>query len=101
MSLPKSIQVGPYTLTIEERTGDELGTFHGESQRIEVSPHQGADSQADTVLHEVLHACFHVAGLRKDFPEPKEERLVSALSSLLLDTLRRNPQLVAYLTGRK
>src|SRR5688500_17816271 len=100
VKLPKSLQVGPYTITIEERQGDEMGEYQGDLQRISINPEQGQDAKADSLLHEVLHACFYIAGFRKDFPEPKEERLVSALSSLLLDSLRRNPELVTYLTSR-
>jgi hypothetical protein len=50
---------------------------------------------AVTLLHEVVHAIFKIAGL----PNEKEEDTVTRLSPLLLDTLRRNPDLVAYLLG--
>ena len=51
------------------------------------------------MLHETLHACFMVAGINNRMSDTLEEETINSLSPLLLDTLRRNPGLVAYLLG--
>jgi hypothetical protein len=64
-------------------------------QTIVLDSRQATDYLAVTLLQEVVHAIFKIAGL----PNEKEEDTVTRLSPLLLDTLRRNPDLVAYLLG--
>lgn len=58
-----------------------------------------ADYIAGTLLHEVLHAIWK-QGCSADTTlgdGPTEERAVCLLTPILLDTLRRNPALIAYL----
>ena len=64
----------------------------------------GPDYQRETLLHEVLHLCLRVAGVDPDQDakanvEDVEERAVNSMAGPLLDTLRRNPGLLAYLTA--
>lgn len=65
-------------------------------ERITIEPDQKGNFLRDTLLHEVLHACLFAAagGMTTD----EEERLVASLTPVLLDTLRRNPGLLAFLT---
>lgn len=49
--------------------------------------------EQETLLHEVLHAAFAVAGIVL----PDEEAWVSALSPTLFGVLRNNPELLKYL----
>lgn len=57
----------------------------------------------DTVLHEVIHTVLslgYLDGQQDVFKNGRQaERVVEVLSTHLLDTLRRNPELVAYLTA--
>lgn len=55
--------------------------------------------QADTVLHEVLHAICSQTGITHDTGGDDEERLIQRLAPALLAVLRSNPSLVDYLTG--
>lgn len=104
MTLPAFIQVGPirYSLKIDQAALDHTGTgksgstLHN-SQAILLCDNEGPDQQADTVLHETLHAIL--AQTYGELSVDEDERIISALSPLLLDTLRRNPDLVAYLVG--
>jgi len=49
----------------------------------------------ETVLHEMLHCIFEHTGV-----DPEEhETLIRSISPLLLETLRRNPELVEWLVG--
>ena len=104
--LPDHVQVGPmrYTLAVNQAAinteGHEaFGRTHHKAQTIQLAEGQGADQEADTVLHETLHACFAISGIGASVSTAEEERIVAAISPLLLDTLRRNPELVAYLLG--
>lgn len=105
--MPETVVVATvrYTVVTDEAAIDrrivERGhTFSGltdlTAQRIYVDPRQGWDSQADTLLHEVLHCVYWAAGN----PQRKlrEEEVVHRLTPLLLATLRDNPALVACLT---
>ena len=110
MSIPDSIQIGPYRFRVEatqsaiDRQRVESGRQNRVGQLdirhalIHVDPTLQPDVLADTLLHEVLHGVWAAVGL----PEEKleAEQVVGALTPLLLDTLRRNPALVDYLLER-
>ena len=56
------------------------------------------DEEADTVLHELIHVMISAAGIDHAFKNhDQQETAVDQLAPVLLDTLRRNPLLVAYL----
>jgi hypothetical protein len=104
--LPEFVQVGPikYRMDTSQETLNKskiasgATTLRGEivyrEQLIVIDPNQGPDSMAETVMHEVLHACVWNTG-----DTTGQEQLVSATATILLDTLRRNPDLVAFLMG--
>lgn len=96
--MPSVIQIGPYRFAVELNETADSGQFLHESQKILIGPENGPDARADTLLHEVLHGHFVLLGLREDISKKLEEKIVLALAPLLLDTLRKNPKLVAYLT---
>jgi hypothetical protein len=97
---PKSVTVGPHVYRIVaqraaiDRASAACGeTLVGQCDRntltIVVDPSLAASQLADTVLHETLHACFDVIGASEQVTMEIEERLVRALSPVLLDLLRR------------
>lgn len=106
MSVPASVQIGPYaydvileSIDIESTDVDvhefqALGTVNPASLTIHIEPDQHPMMMRNTVLHEVIHAIRNLTGEAGD---GDEETFVSSTSALLLDTLRRNPVLVAYL----
>ena len=106
MPIPKQVQVGPFTysVTVDQAAIDRAGqegreTLYGQTRhtisRILVDPELSADQKRETLQHEVLHACINTSGLAISTTD--QENLVGALSPILLDTLRRNPELVEYL----
>ena len=104
--LPTHVQVGAflYSLAVNQAAINEInptafGRTRNKEQSIVLSEGQGPDQQADTVLHETLHACFMVAGMSERMTDTLAEETIRTLSPLLLDVLRRNPELVAYLLG--
>jgi len=110
VQLPSEVVVGPFTYAVlsdelaaakakaDSESIDNVGLHDSAKQTITVDPAQGPDSLASTVLHEVLHAIWYGVGLQESDAKEQEERVVSAITHPLLDTLRRNPDLVKYLT---
>ncbi len=99
---PARIQIGPtrydvlYDRKVLESTVDDCkGVTSTEHQRITIDPDRGPDAVARTLLHEVLHGCWALAGNRAD--KVPEEIAIRTLTLPLLDTLRRNPDLVRCL----
>ncbi len=109
-ALPDYVDIGPHRYTIvcdeaaidkvsREEQDDLLGhTDHG-TTTITLSPDQSASMLADAVLHEVLHALTSVTGIANDLGDDDDEAMVNRLSPALLDALRRNPALTAYLVA--
>lgn len=115
--VPSKIQVGPLNFKVKfvDNVGEKLSKANGLKDEeaapstsmtygcmsipdltIYLAKDQKPDITADTLLHEVLHAIWGVVG-GWAYPEADEERIVSMLTGTLLDTLRRNKELVGYL----
>lgn len=67
--------------------------------QIVIDPDQSPTQLLDTLLHEVLHACFDLIGASSDVDHDTEEKLVRRLSPVLIQVLRDNPGLVDEITG--
>lgn len=102
--LPSSIQVGPYRFTIieDEATynrkvveddANTWGTIEYGRLRIILNPNQAPDHKRVTLLHELLHGVEDISDQAHD----NTEKVIRQLAAPLLDVLRRNPELVAYL----
>ena len=109
MKAPKKIQIGPYNFEVsidraamndakvESENIDAIGLCFPSQQILFVDPELAPDITKETLLHEVLHGIFYTASLGNAFSQDQEEQIVSGFSVTLLDTLRRNPELVRYL----
>lgn len=60
----------------------------------------GRDSFTDTLLHECLHMLIAVGALQDTLADGDDERFVKRFSPMLLDFIRRNPELVRWLQRR-
>lgn len=80
---------------VDDHGVGEAGYFDSAKCEIGVNKELAEASRRDTVMHEVLHALAHHCAIYK-----LDEKIVAALSPALLDTLRRNPRLAAYLLDR-
>lgn len=114
-ALPRRLVIGHLTYTVARDQGaidrkslEQGGELAGYSwdcdQSILLAEKLGPDTEAETLLHEVLHQCLATAGVRLDEDaaagvKELEERAVRSMAGALLATLRRNPKLVAYLVG--
>jgi hypothetical protein len=97
---PKKIKVGYATYSVVEDdvrlTESKAGGMHApNTSTIYVEKEQEIDYAKMALLHEVLHACVYVSSVPTD--DTTEELYVSIIAPNLLEALRRNPQLVAYL----
>lgn len=109
-SLPDHVDVGPhrYALIADPTAFNAMqakersalrGITDGEALTIHIDPELPASVFAETVLHETLHTVMNLQGVRLDISDAEEERLVTRVAPALLDVLRRNPDLVAFLVA--
>lgn len=111
MARPKQIIIGTavYVVHWDQAAWDQLkldnnglssglfGRTNSVTEEMWIRSDVSLNQQVDTLLHEVMHACFNVAGVSLDGYDDQEEGHVSALTPWLLLTMRDNPGLVAYL----
>ncbi len=106
MPLPESVQIGPlqYSITDDEATYNKKSIEEHEALwgsidygrgAVILSPDQNDGHKRLALLHEVLHGVWHL----HDKTHASDEDVLRSLTADLLDTLRRNPALVAYLTA--
>ncbi len=106
--LPRSIQIGPLPYRVDgtpegitrvkAETADVYiaGYIDYRKLIITVDTQLPYERTAEAVMHEVLHGVLHCAGVNWLIKE--DEHFVRMVTPMLLDTLRRNPDLVTYLT---
>jgi hypothetical protein len=90
----KKLKVGAVHYTVERRpvpiteldNGNVVGRTHYDAGKLLISDALCEETESLTILHEALHALFWHAGMRE-----QDERLIEALSGLLLDFIRDNP----------
>lgn len=75
------------------------GLCDPEGQIILIEGKNASASQALTLLHEVLHACFAAAGISDTVSSEQEESVANRLSPILMTVLQENPDLVRYFEG--
>ncbi|UCR91162.1 hypothetical protein [Ralstonia phage RpT1] len=99
MSRPQRVRINGrrWTLEYPEAIDDEgtYGITYYDSHLIQVRSGLAPIEEADTVIHEVLHALIASMGLTV----PDEEPIVRALASGLTGVLADNPTLLKHLTG--
>lgn len=110
MSHPETVVIGPlvytvasdvstYAQAVVEHNEQVYGRIQHSEGRIILDPKQQEQHKRIALLHEVLHGCWHTTDPLD--PHDCEERAIRTLSGPLLDTLRRNPALVAYLLSEE
>ncbi len=108
--MPKTLRIGPYDYTVDcsEKGARESQDFTNNNgtvgyhfprcTRITILPELSESNRRGVLFHEVIHACASVAWLNPTEKVTGEE-WNSRIYPILLDTLQRNPSLVAYLCG--
>lgn len=109
VAFPKRVEVGPlvYTVRTDKQRSDDADTFgftDHEKSEIILDPKLAAPHARVILLHELLHTILRDAiGAQRGgksallADRDTEEILVTAVAPWLLEVLRRNPELVAYL----
>lgn len=108
--LPTSVEVGPFRYevsidpdelahTCRSEHADLMGHTNHRHLRIVLDVSLAPDMLAETLMHEVLHAVFEVNGLSDEWGAEREEAVVRRTSPMLVEVLRRNPELVAFVTA--
>ena len=108
-AMPAQVRVGPLVydvacdslaLLVAEHSHKQalLGQCDHKALAIMLSPDQAPLALKSTLLHEVLHAVINTAGF--EITDEDEERLVSVLEAPLLQLVRDNPDLIAWLSDQ-
>lgn len=100
--IPKSIQIGPFSYRVVDLERTKIGEgLLGEILYTELTialetrtPYMRL---AETLLHETLHGIWNLMGI--PISDDTKEHIIAALGPALLDTMRRNPDLMLYLLG--
>ncbi len=95
MKIPKTVNIlgKRYTIALEEPKDGDYGECNYRHTTLKVSPKQSPDSQADTLLHEILHA------VAEELQYAMHEKQVRLTATALVSVMRANRGLVAYLLG--
>ncbi len=108
----KKIKVGYSTITIKKQapefTKDNMNDAYGQylprKNRIEIQPDLSDIDEANTLLHEILHASVWVCSLcqtGQPLQENKDEELVvNSLTNNLIKVFIDNEWLLPYLTNK-
>ena len=107
--LPKEIKVLGLDYEIKEYednlTVKDAGFTHVHGNLISITTGMKPKQQACTLLHEVLHAVFAEMGMHNSPIKDGEEYIVECFSNGLIQIIRDNPELIAFLqeslNGRK
>lgn len=103
--LPDSIAVGLYTFRVIRPVvilGDDgkpeptWGETSLDELTISVRRDLSGDAEAETALHELLHAIGHQSGCLPN-DDDEEERIVKGMSAQLYLALKQNPAMLEYL----
>lgn len=98
-----SIKVGAVDYEVKilpTKTDQQYGACVYNHQVIYLSPNMKHQVASDTLLHEVLHAIWHEAGIEHS-EIVIEETIVRTLSTWLRIVFRDNPDLVKFIVNSK
>lgn len=84
-----------YDAELDEEEG-AVGYCYAPDSLIEIKDGQHPMEEADTILHETLHALFYLLDL--GLSRSKEEKIVRLLSTGLIQVFADNPEFLTYLT---
>ncbi len=111
MNLPEYVEVGPYVIPVisdhatiaAERHNYDIGRMVGmytiNPNRILIDPSLDPYRMREVLLHELRHAVWAYASMPGDDEDEQltQEQVITRETPILLDTLRRNPDVVSFL----
>ena len=101
----ETLHVAPfdYEVTFDPTLGEVTGNAGNTSSTLGViliDSSQSADMQADTLLHEGLHAGWNQTLLKRSIDPDKEEDIIWQMTPRILAMLRDNPWFTAVILGK-
>jgi Zn-dependent peptidase ImmA (M78 family) len=105
MNLPPTLRIGHRDYKVERWPSKTAQAQAADGMHdpinaiIYVNEDRTGYDQLDTLLHEILHACFYVADI--DAEKDGEERIVTRLASTLVQAWRDNYDLRKFLNDVK
>jgi hypothetical protein len=100
--MPMTIKVGAHTYTVLRKSkaqmGEDAGTCDYTMLQFAIRRLVRRSLVQETLLHEVLHACSYPTFA--DVTE-EHEKLIEAISPVLLQVIQDNPDLIDYLRSGK
>lgn len=104
--LPKKIKIGYADITIHLKedtkwSKEHFGEYFSTTSEIHIAKGLSPIEEANTLLHEILHAASWISGLSVDGGvlnnDKKEEVVVSSFANLISQVIRDNSWLLPYL----
>lgn len=103
---PRAIKIGPFMWAVKPwdtraaNNSEAYGMCDKATQTLLIQEGMTLQWERHVVVHEVLHACYCVSGLRElDSVRDPEEATVALLAFTLLGVVQENPELMAYLNA--
>lgn len=102
MKFPRKVKVGPFEYTLKRQRGlsqgaGAAGLTGTDTLTIVVDAQLARDAEREVVFHELLHAAWGCTPLVDMVDDKLSENIVRAMSVQLLQLLKENPDLLAYL----
>ena len=100
-SIPRSVKVGYriYSIEVFEAMGarSQLGEHLPWAHQIKIYKDQPASEAANTLVHEIMHACYDIFGVRTG---DKEERLVETVANAISTVWIDSPEVMEWIGQR-
>ena len=104
--LPKKIKISYADVSIETESNPTFleecyGEYSSQENKITIASTISDADIANTLIHEIIHACVWYGGLKDDGAEleedKKEERVVNVIANQLSQILRDNPKILTVI----
>lgn len=97
---PLEVLIGGHRFAIEYKQMEDYGVLHFEKRTISIRKNLSEEDTLDTILHEVVHACFALSGIGYLLDNDNlEEALVRAVENLVVPTFKKEH--TSYLKQKK
>lgn len=91
---PTKVDVSYQKLNVVVGKCDELGYYESDLHQIKLQANQKWHEEANTLLHEILHAIWFCYNLGLE--DEQEEKIVASLANGLMEMFARNPEALQY-----
>lgn len=93
LAIPSTVRVSYQMIHIKVGPCEDLGWYDAEFHEIVIREGQTLPEEANTLLHEILHAVFHCYNLDK---RSNEEKIVGGFANGMTEVMTNNPTILRY-----